>query len=79
MKREQIKALIQLSETVEDADEVIQKEGFETVREKMAFLRGMFDFKLIGRSDIDGVDVNASLTMDYFAILSAIINEKWEA
>lgn len=79
MNREKIKALIELSATVEEADQIIVQAGFTTVREKIAFLRGMFDFSLIGRYDSSSVTCEMADEMDYFAILSAIINMLWEA
>ena len=78
MNREKIKMLIELSQTVEEADEVIVSIGLIQVREKIAFLRGMFDFALIGRRDDFQTSVDDAETMDYFAILSAIINTRWE-
>ena len=79
MKREELKMLIELSATVEEADAVITNEGFSSVKEKFAFLRGMFDFKLIGRFNHSSVVDEESEIMDYYAVLSAIINSKWEA
>ena len=78
MNREKIKMLIELSQSVEEADEVIVSIGFTHVREKIAFLKGMFDFTLIGRSDSTHVSAVDAETMDYFAILSAIISTRWE-
>jgi hypothetical protein len=44
IERERVKALIELSPTIEDADKVILKEvGLKTIEEKLAFLTGMFD------------------------------------
>ena len=42
--REKVKIFIQLSRTPAEADEVIRKNfGFESYKEKIAFLMGMFD------------------------------------
>lgn len=79
MNREKIKLLIELSQTVEEADAIIIDAGFNTVKEKLAFLRGMFDFALIGRYDSSEVSEDSAIEMDYFAALGAIINFKWEA
>ena len=78
MNREKIKMLIELSQTVEEAYEVIVSIGLVHVREKIAFLRGMFDFALIGRRGNSQTSVADAETMDYYAILSAIINTRWE-
>ena len=79
MKRERVKALIELSNSVEQADEIIIREGFITVKEKIAFLKGMFDFTVIGRHREEMLDEEERNKMDYYSILSAIINAKWEA
>lgn len=79
MNREKIKLLIELSETVEDADAIIVGAGFTAVREKWAYLKGMFDFTLVGRFDGISVSEEAAIEMDYYAALGAIINSKWEA
>lgn len=79
MNREKIKMLIALSTGVDEADVVIREQGFWTIREKIAFLKGMFDFKLIGRHDDVRESAQKIEEMDYYAILSTIINEKWEA
>ena len=79
MNREKIKLLIELSQTVEEADAIIISTGFITVREKWAFLQGMFNFALVGRYDSADITEEKAIEMDYFAGLSAIINSKWEA
>lgn len=79
MKRERVKALIELSTSVEEADEIIINEGFIAVREKIAFLKGMFDFTLIGRFREENLSTKKREEMDYYSILSAIISAKWEA
>ena len=79
MKRERVKALIELSSSVEQADEIIMREGFISVKEKIAFLKGMFDFTLVGRHREDTLSEEERDEMDYYSILSAIINAKWEA
>lgn len=79
MKREKIKALIELSANVEEADEIIVSLGFETTKEKIAYLSGMFDFQLIGRYTKKNITKEKEEEMDYFSILNTIISEKWEA
>lgn len=79
MNRERVKALIELSGTVEQADEIIKGEGIIPVKEKIAFLKGMFDFSVIGRHREESVSEDDRDEMDYYSILSAIINAKWEA
>jgi hypothetical protein len=79
MNRERVRALIELSNSVDQADEVITNEGFLTVKEKIAFLSGMFDFKVIGRHREENLSEEERDRMDYYSILSAIINAKWEA
>lgn len=71
MERERIRALIELSTSFDQADKVIEKyTELKTDREKIAYLLGMFDCKIIGRSVSDD-------HTDYIALLTAIINQKW--
>lgn len=48
LKREDLKLMIEISPTVEDADKLIQEQmNFSTTKEKIAFLKGMFDVGVI--------------------------------
>lgn len=68
-RREVSKILIQLSKTPEEADEVIQdRYHFETVAEKIAFLKGMFGIQLIGHEN------GLPNEQTYFAMLCTVIN-----
>lgn len=69
LTRTQVKILLETSTTVEEADEIINKNyNFESIREKVAFLKGMFDVQLIGHEEKEPDE------MDYFSILATIIN-----
>lgn len=71
MKREQIKALIELSTSYEKANEIIEKYvGLKTYAEKIAYLRGMFDCEIFSRTDDDE-------EVDYIALLTSVIESKW--
>jgi hypothetical protein len=71
IERERIKALIELSSTVEEADEVIfERVGLKTIEEKLAFLSGMFD-------SIETLDSTCSKELLYKLWLENIIYEKW--
>jgi len=73
--RKVIKTLIEMSPNVEEADKVINENyNFKTISEKMAFLKGMFDVRLVSKHDAEGVSEEKSAEMDYWAILNAIIN-----
>ena len=72
MEREKIKTLIELSTSFEKADAVLSEyTNYRTDEERIAYLQGMFDCKIIGRSG--GNDTHT----DYIALLTAIVNEKW--
>ena len=72
MERQKVKALIELSNTIEEANEVIEKyTELETVKEKIAFLKGMFDWKIIDKKETDSDE------MIYNIALNAIISKKW--
>ena len=71
MTRKNIKTLIELSTSFEDADEVLNNyTDFQTDAEKIAYLRGLFDCKIVGRSE-------ENIHTDYVAILTAIVEKKW--
>lgn len=75
-RRERVKILIAISKTVEEADKTISETyGFETVGEKIAFLKGMFDVELIFKDDADGISEEESIEMDYWVMLDAIIKD----
>lgn len=72
MEREKIKTLIELSTSFEKADAILSEyTTYKTDEERIAYLQGMFDCKIIGRSG--GKDIHT----DYVALLTAIVNEKW--
>ena len=70
--RKAVKMLLECSTSVKNADKIISKYyGFETIQEKIAFLRGMFDVSGFGPES----EIPDEFT--YRAMLSAIINVKW--
>ena len=71
MKREQIKALIELANSVEEADEIIETyTPYKQYSSKIAYLQGMFDCEIVGRH-IENEEA------DYKALLTSIIEMKW--
>jgi len=67
-----VKALIELSNTVEQADKIIEEYAeLRTVKEKIAFLKGMFDWEIIDQKKTD------SDKEIYGIVLEAIIFKKW--
>lgn len=71
MEREKIKTLIELATSFEQADAVIKDHTtYKIDEERIAYLQGMFDCKIIERSVGDA-------HTDYVALLTAIINQKW--
>lgn len=75
MKRKQIKALIELSSSYDEANQIIETyavlSDVSNYAQKIAFLSGMFDCEIIGRS-IDSEEA------DYKALLTSIIEQKWK-
>ena len=66
--RELIKALIELAPNVDEADKVINKYyDFKSIREKVAFLKGMFDVQIVGH-ETDEPDETT-----YFTMLATVI------
>ena len=64
--------LIELSRTVEEADEVINKRyGFSSIGEKLAFLKGIFDeIEIVGHPQDNPEDA-------YRTMLLSIINQEY--
>lgn len=74
-KRELVKAFIEISRNVNEADKVIDKYcGFNSISEKISFLQEMFDVENFHKHDAPGTSKEESDKMTYFAMLSAIIN-----
>ena len=69
--------LILLSETVHEADKIIIDAGYINTREKIAYLNGMFNVRLMSRFNAESANNEKSDLMDYYALLSTIINSKW--
>ena len=71
-KRQQIKALIELSVTFDEADAVIDEyTGLSTYSEKISYLSRMFGCEIVDSNKSDD-------SADYKAILTTIINKKWK-
>lgn len=71
MEREQIKTLIELATDFDEADKILSKyTSYNSDAERIAYLQGMFDCKIIGRSISD-------IHTDYVALLTSIVNKKW--
>ena len=71
ISRKDIKTLIELSTSFEEADEVLRNyTDFQSDIERIAYLRGLFDCKIVGRSE-------ENIHTDYVAILTAIVDKKW--
>jgi len=72
MKRKKIKALIELSNSFEEADNIIETyTDCKKYIQKIAYLQGMFDCEIVGRHIINE-------EADYKALLTSIINKKWK-
>ena len=75
MNRRQIKSLINLSNTFEEANEVIETyaglDDNSDFSQKLAYLKGMFDCQIVGRNV-------ESTEADYVALLTYIIEQKWK-
>lgn len=69
--REDVKILIEISMDAKEADEVINENyNFKTVNEKVAFLKGMFDFNINGYGQAEPNETT------YLIMLEVIINTR---
>lgn len=72
MERERVKALIELSETFEEADAIIQRYlSSDESRIKIAFLKGMFDCQVLNTE-------RKNVQYDYVALLTSIVERRRE-
>jgi len=68
LNRDVIETMIGSSPSPENADELInQQYGFKTIREKIAFLQGMFDIRVVDQSE----DITDEYL--YFSMLTLIL------
>ena len=73
--RQLIKALIPVAPSAEKADElIVENFGFETIPEKIAFLKGMYGVEVISREESPSTTSKESIEQDYWAMLSAVMN-----
>jgi hypothetical protein len=72
--KDAIKAMIELSDTCEEANKIIEElAGITVLQQKLGYIMGMFDVSVVGRTG-GGDDDEEN---DYVAMLSAIVNKKW--
>ncbi len=72
-----LRDMIELSKDTLEADTIISEEtGYQTAREKKAYLCSEFRFKLCGSDDVSSPDDIRDYN-DYMAMLAAIIDRKW--
>lgn len=71
MEREKIRTLIECATSFEKANEILEKyTDYTTDAERIAYLQGMFDCKIVGRNIED-------VHTDYVALLTSVIDNKW--
>lgn len=71
MEREKIKTLIECATSFEKANDILKKyTSYTTDEQRIAYLEGMFDCRIVGRN---GNDIH----MDYVALLTSIVDNKW--
>jgi hypothetical protein len=70
--RERIKLMIELAESVEDADSILEKEFPNSVEGKYGFLRGAYDFSILFAEDGKVNDAEKN----YLPALSAIVKSR---
>ena len=71
MEREKIKTLIECATSFEKANAILEKyTEYKSDEERIAYLQGMFNCKIVGRNVDD-------IHMDYVALLTSIVDSKW--
>lgn len=70
-----IKALIPVAPSAKEADKlIVENFGFETIPEKIAFLKGMYGVEVFTRKDGPSTTPEESAEQDYWAMLAAVMN-----
>ena len=70
------KTIIKLSSSVEEADEYINKKGFDSFDKKIEYLKDLFNIDILSKKDSDSINEEKSKEMDYFSLLNIIILDK---
>ncbi|MDR0910675.1 MAG: hypothetical protein LBM77_13035 [Spirochaetaceae bacterium] len=73
VSKDAIKALVELSETYDEADGFLSRE-FTTTQDKYDFIQREFGTTVVARCGNNNAD---RLTTDYISVLSTIVNRKW--
>ena len=75
MSRDIVKFLIETASNVTEADRIISENyNFVSFGEKLAFLRGMFDFEVVSEHNIEGTSEEDAVKMTYWTVLNCIID-----
>jgi len=77
MDNNRLKLLIEMSETVEEADGYIEQyKEYGTIKQKLAFLNGLFYIATLSKHISEGQTESEIESDDYYGALSHIINRK---
>jgi hypothetical protein len=77
MDNNRLKLLIEMSGTVEEADGYIVKyKGYDNIKQKLAFLDGLFSVCILSRYIPEGQDESDIESDDYYGALYHVINRK---
>lgn len=78
MDNERLKLLIELSETVQEADGYIEEySGLTDTPQKLEFLLALIPCTILSRDTPDEQDLEIIIEDDYYCILHHIIKRKW--
>ncbi|MCL2088095.1 MAG: hypothetical protein FWH14_01295 [Oscillospiraceae bacterium] len=77
-QRDMLKAIIEMSTTIDEAKEIIDEfAGCSTTNEKIEFLSEMFDVRIIGGCDGEELSEDEKQEISYEVIVANIIDRKW--
>ena len=77
MDNNRLKLLIEASETVEEADSYIEQyKGYSTIKQKLAFLDGLFSVATLSKHILEGQAEGEIESDDYYGALFHIIKRK---
>jgi hypothetical protein len=78
MDKDKLKMLIELSETIQEADGYIEQySGFTSTSQKLEFLSELIPCTILSRETPDNHAMDVIIEDDYHSILHHIIKRKW--
>jgi hypothetical protein len=70
MQNKKTEMLLELANTIEKANTIVENLGYNTFDKKIAFIEGLFNHRVVHKKGDNIED-------DYKSLLNSLINKKW--